>query len=137
MPAAPPFQDAQGAYERILGYSPRLLLGSFAAYRIGEFANAAVLAKLKVATQGRWLWSRTISSTVIGQGLDTIVFTTIAFYGVVPIPVLVEIFMAHWLLKVLYEVAAIPFTYAIINYLKRKEGVDVYDQDTSLNPLTL
>ena len=137
LPAAAPFQDAQGAYERILGYSPRLLLGSFAAYLIGEFANAAVLAKLKVATQGRWLWSRTISSTLIGQGLDTIVFTTIAFYGVVPIPVLVEIFMAHWLLKVLYEVAATPFTYAIITYLKRKEGVDVYDQDTSLNPLTL
>lgn len=137
LPAAPPFQDAQAAYERILGYTPRLLAGSFIAYLIGEFANAAVLAKLKVATEGRWLWSRTISSTVVGQGLDTVTFSLIAFGGTVPGAVLVNIVLTAWLLKVLYEIVATPFTYAIVNYLKRQEGVDVYDRDTNLNPLAL
>ena len=137
LPPAAPFQDAQGAYERILGYAPRLLLGSFVAYLIGEFANAYVLAKMKVATKGRWLWTRTIGSTIVGEGLDTLVFNVIAFSGAVPNPVLVNIVLTAWVLKVAYETLATPLTYAIVAHLKREEGIDVYDLDTDFNPVKL
>lgn len=137
LPPAPPFVDAQPAYERILGYAPRLLLGSFAAFLVGEFANAIVLSRMKVATGGRHLWTRTIGSTVVGQGLDTAVFDVIAFGGVLPGDVIFSIVLTAWALKVAYEVLVTPLTYLVVNFLKRREGLDVFDTNVDLNPVRL
>ena len=134
LPAAP-FWDAQEAYDRILGYTPRLLAASFLAYLVGEFANAIVLAKMKVATNGRWLWSRTIGSTLVGQGLDSLVFIVLAFVGTIPTSALLAAVVTQWLVKSLYEALATPLTYVVVNRLKRSEGLDVYDRDTNFNPL--
>jgi uncharacterized integral membrane protein (TIGR00697 family) len=134
MPAAP-FWDGQEAYQRILGYTPRLLVASFLAYLIGEFANSIVLAKMKIATNGRWLWSRTIGSTLVGQGLDSLVFVVVAFVGTIPLAGLVAAILAQWLVKSVYEAAATPATYLVVNSLKRREGIDVYDYETNLSPL--
>lgn len=129
------FWDGQAAYERILGYTPRLLVASFLAYLIGEFANSYVLARLKVMTQGRWLWTRTISSTLIGQGLDSAVFLVVAFAGTLPTGVLVSAIVVQWLAKSAYEALATPFTYGIVNFLKRHEGLDSFDDGIDFNPL--
>jgi uncharacterized integral membrane protein (TIGR00697 family) len=134
MPAAP-FWKGQEAYDTILGYTPRLLAASFLAYLIGEFANSIVLARMKVATNGRWLWSRTIGSTLVGQGLDSLVFVLVAFFGTIPLAGLIAAIIAQWLFKSIYEAAATPLTYLVVNALKRREGVDVYDRDTDFNPL--
>lgn len=136
MPAAI-FWDGQGAYERILGYTPRLLLASFLAYLLGEFANSFVLAKMKIATRGRWLWARTIGSTLVGQGLDSLVFVTLAFVGTIPASGLASAIVAQWLAKSVYEAAVTPLTYIVVNFLKRHEGLDVYDYDTKFNPLLI
>jgi uncharacterized integral membrane protein (TIGR00697 family) len=133
-----PFWDAQPAYERILGFTPRLLVASFAAYLAGEFANAIVLARMKVLTQGRWLWSRTIGSTLVGQGLDSLVFVTLAFAGIMPsVEALASTILTQWLTKTVYEAAVTPVTYVIVTLLKRIEGIDVYDRETNFNPLAL
>jgi uncharacterized integral membrane protein (TIGR00697 family) len=129
------FWDAQAAYERILGYTPRLLLASFIAYLIGEFANSLVLARMKVATKGRWLWARTIGSTIIGQGLDSLIFILIAFWGTSPAAVLISAIITQWFFKTAYEALATPLTYVVVNHIKREEGVDVYDDKLSLNPI--
>ena len=134
LPAAS-FWEGQAAYERILGYAPRLLAASFVAYLIGELANSFVLARMKVATNGRWLWSRTIGSTVVGQGFDSLIFVLIAFYGTIPTSVLLSVILTQWALKSAYEALATPFTYLVVGRLKRAEGVDHYDRDTSFNPL--
>jgi uncharacterized integral membrane protein (TIGR00697 family) len=134
LPAAPVWQDQQ-AYETILGYTPRLLAASFLAYLVGEFANSYVLARMKVATNGRWLWSRTIGSTVVGQGLDSLVFVFLAFVGKIPLTAIISTIVAQWLVKSAYEALATPLTYVVVNRLKRTEGVDVYDRDTNFNPL--
>lgn len=134
LPAAS-FWDGQAAYERILGHAPRLLMASFLAYLVGEFANAFVLAKMKIATEGRWLWMRTISSTLVGQGLDSLVFITLAFVGTIPLPRLVSAIVTQWLVKTAYEALVTPLTYLVVRFLKRHEGVDVYDHDTRFNPL--
>ena len=124
----------QNAYERILGYTPRLLVASFLAYLVGEFANSFVLAKMKIKTKGRFLWTRTIGSTLVGEGLDALVFITIAFGGTMSWALIVGIILTHWLVKTGYEVVATPFTYMVVNFLKRKEGVDTYDHETDFNP---
>jgi hypothetical protein len=129
------FWNGQSAYERILGYTPRLLLASFLAYLVGEFANSFVMAKMKIATQGRWLWTRTIGSTLIGEGLDSLVFMTIAFAGEIPMTVLALAIVTQWLAKSAYEAAATPLTYGAVRFLKKREGIDVYDYDTRFNPL--
>jgi len=129
------FWSGQAAYERVLGYTPRLLLASFLAYLLGEFTNAFVLAKMKIATKGRWLWSRTIGSTLVGEGLDSLVFITIAFIGEIPMPELASAIVTQWLAKSAYEAAVTPLTYVAVNFLKRSEGRDVYDDDTQFNPL--
>ena len=134
LPSAPVF-EAQSAYERILGSTPRFLLASFVAYLAGEFANSFVLAKMKIRTRGRWLWMRTIGSTLVGQGIDTLIVLTIAFAGVLPFSVLGTMILSHWLLKTAYEAVATPLTYGVVGYLKRKEGIDVYDYGTDFNPL--
>jgi uncharacterized integral membrane protein (TIGR00697 family) len=130
-----PFWDGQADYDTILGYTRRLLIASFIAYLVDEFSNAFVLAKIKIATQGRWLWIRTIGSTIVGQGLDSFVFITIAFVGTIPTAGLMSVIVTQWLAKSLYEAAATPLTYWAVNFLKRKEGLDVYDYDTRFNPL--
>src|ERR687894_132492 len=118
LPAAP-FWQGQEAYEIILGYTPRLLIASFFAYLIGEFANAIVLARMKVATNGRFLWSRTIGSTLVGQGLDSLVFIVLAFVGTIPASAILVAVVTQWLVKSLYEVLATPLTYLVVNHLKR------------------
>lgn len=136
LPAAS-FWQGQTAYDTILGYAPRLLVASFIAYLIGEFANSFVLAKMKIATRGRWLWTRTIGSTFIGEGLDSLVFMSVAFVGTIPFEGLASAIATQWLFKVAYEVLATPFTYAVVTWLKQKEGLDVYDERTDFNPLVL
>lgn len=136
LPAAE-FWDGQAAYERILGLAPRILLASFLAYLVGEFANAYVLAKMKIATQGRWLWARTIGSTLVGQGLDSLIFIGLAFAGTIPTEALMGAVVTQWLVKSAYEALATPVTYAVVGHLKRSDGLDVYDRDTSFNPLAL
>jgi uncharacterized integral membrane protein (TIGR00697 family) len=125
----------QEAYESILGYTPRLLAASFGGYLVGEFANSFVLAKMKVLTKGRWLWSRTISSTIVGQGLDTVIFITAAYFGAPFFTPLIILY--HWLAKVIFEAIATPATYAAVNYLKKKEQIDTYDHKTNFNPFNL
>ena len=127
----------QAAYEEILGQTPRILGASFAAYLIGEFANAYVLARLKIITAGRWLWVRTIGSTVVGEGLDSLVFVGLAFTGHVDARALVEIFINQWLVKVVYEALATPLTYVAVGWLKSSERIDTFDLNTDFNPLKL
>jgi queuosine precursor transporter len=132
-----PFWKGDAAYAEILGQTPRIVVASFVAYLAGEFANAFVLAKLKIATRGRWLWMRTIGSTVVGQALDSGVFVSLAFAGIVPGGVLARLIAGQWLFKVLYEAAATPLTYAAVAWLKAREGVDAYDYETDFNPVRL
>jgi queuosine precursor transporter len=132
-----PFWDGQAAYERILGYTPRILAASFVAYLAGEFANSFVLARMKIATRGRWLWTRTIGSTLVGEGIDSLVFMVIAFAGVIPLHGLAAVIVSQWLVKTAYEAAVTPLTYKVVNFLKRREGLDVYDYETKFNPLLL
>ncbi|RPI20070.1 MAG: VUT family protein, partial [Acidobacteria bacterium] len=110
---------------------------SFLAYLVGEFSNSFVLARLKIVTRGRWLWSRTIGSTLVGQGLDSLVFVTVAFAGTVPSGLILSIAAAQWIAKCLYEALLTPATYLVVSFLKRREGLDAYDYRTSFNPLSL
>jgi queuosine precursor transporter len=132
-----PIWDAQPAYERILGYTPRLLGASFVAYLLGEFTNSFVMAKMKILTQGKWLWTRTIGSTLIAQAFDSTIFVTVAFVGTIPTEVLVLAIISQWLLKSGYEAVVTPLTYKIVGFLKRKEDLNVFDYDTNFNPLSL
>jgi uncharacterized integral membrane protein (TIGR00697 family) len=133
LPAAGFWPD-QAAYGAILGFTPRLLLASFIAYLIGEFLNSFVLAKLKIRTAGRYLWVRTIGSTLVGELADSIVFITVAFLGVWPSDQMLTAVVTQWSIKVIYEIAATPLTYAIVGRLKRAEGMDVYDRATNFTP---
>ena len=129
--------DGAAAWSRIFDATPRLLVASLCAYLVGEFANSYVLARLKVLTEGRWLWTRTISSTLVGQGLDTVVFVTIAFAGTMSGDLIWSMMVTGWLLKTAYEIVATPLTYLVVNKLKRAEGIDVYDRDTDFRPLPI
>jgi hypothetical protein len=129
------FWGDQAAYKAILGYAPRLLAASFCGYLAGEFAKSFVLARMKILTRGRWLWSRTIGSTIVGEGLDTAIFITLAFVGTSSFaPVMI---LNHWLGKVLIETVFTPATYAIVNSLKKREGIDTYDYQTKYNPFII
>jgi queuosine precursor transporter len=130
-------EQAQQAYQAILGFTPRLLLASFLAYLVGEFLNSFVMARLKVRTAGRYLWLRTISSTILGEGADSLVFITIAFWGIFPLADLGTAIVSQWLFKVVFEVIATPFTYWIVNTLKRVEHEDYFDRDTDFSPVVL
>jgi queuosine precursor transporter len=131
------FWQDQEAYNAILGQFPLILLGSFAAYLVGEFSNAVTLALLKFSTGGRFLWLRTIGSTIIGQGFDSFVFIFIAFGigGDLNGEQLLRTALFQWWAKIAYEALATPLTYAVVAYLKRKEQMDVYDAPHTLNPL--
>jgi len=128
-------EAAQHAYQAILGFTPRLLAASFAAYLVGEFLNAYIMAKLKLRTQGRWLWLRTITSTIVGEGVDAATFMTLAFYGVIPTGGLLQAVLSQWGVKVAYETLATPLTYWVANALKRAEGLDAFDEHTDFSPL--
>ena len=129
--------NAQSAYERVLGFAPRLLAASFVAYVAGEFLNAFLMARLKLATRGRWLWSRTIGSTLVGQGVDSAIFITGAFLGVLPVGALLKTILFQWAFKTAYEVLATPLTYAVVGFLKRHEAQDHFDIGTDFNPFRL
>jgi len=136
MPSAP-FWDDQDAYEAILGPVWRIVLGSFLAFIAGEFANTYVLVRMKKITKGRFLWSRTITSTIVGQGLDTAIFTTVAFVGSAAFQGGILIWQV-WIAKVIYEVIGTPFTYMVVNFLKKHEGIDTFDSDDlSYNPFKI
>ncbi|HEX5467740.1 MAG TPA: queuosine precursor transporter [Gaiellaceae bacterium] len=123
LPALDP--DFQTSFDTVLGTTWRLFVASLAAYVVGELANAYVLAFMKGATGGRWLWTRTIGSTIVGEGLDSLIFVTVAFAGTGA--GLLNPIVTTWLIKVGWETAATPLTYAIVGHLKRAEGIDVYD----------
>ncbi|MFA5873951.1 MAG: queuosine precursor transporter [Anaerolineales bacterium] len=126
--------SAQDAYAAILGFTPRLLAASFIAYLVGEFLNSIVLAKLKVRTSGRYLWIRTISSTLIGEGADSFIFIVFAFAGIFPTNALGQAILSQWIIKVSYEILATPLTYLVVNALKKSENVDSFDRTTDFNP---
>ena len=130
-------EQADQAYQAILGFTPRLLLASFLAYLAGEFLNSFVLAKLKVRTEGRYLWLRTITSTLVGQCADSLIFITVAFWGILPPAALTGAILSQWLVKTAYEALATPITYWVVNTLKRVEGLDVFDRDTDFRPVQL
>ncbi|PIS42596.1 MAG: transporter [Candidatus Kerfeldbacteria bacterium CG08_land_8_20_14_0_20_40_16] len=136
LPAAADWGN-QDAYQKILGLTPRIVAASLIAYFSGEFSNSYILAKMKIFTRGRFLWSRTISSTVVGEGIDTLLFVMIAFWGVLPASLLLPVIISNYVFKVGFETLATPFTYAVVNFLKRKERMDVYDQGTNFNPFVL
>jgi hypothetical protein len=136
LPPAPGW-GLQEEFTRVLGLVPRIVFASIIGYWAGEFSNSYVMAKLKVWMEGRALWVRTVSSTVVGEGVDTIIFISIAFVGVFPTGLLLNTILSGYLFKVLYEVVATPLTYVIVGFLKRAEGVDVYDRNTNFNPFLL
>jgi len=133
LPPAPGW-DGQAAFAKVFEFMPRLIAASLVAFWCGEFANSFVMAKMKLLTKGRYLWTRTLGSTVAGQAVDTIVVMVLAFGGSLNAALIGNLIVSGYLGKVLYEVAATPVTYWIVNSLKRREGVDVFDTDTNFNP---
>ncbi len=133
LPPAPTW-EGQAAYEAVFGQVPRIVLASMVAFWAGEFANSFVLAKMKVATNGRFLWARTIGSTLVGQGIDSLIFYPLAFYGVWDNDTLLIVLLTQWALKVAWEALLTPVTYAAVGFLKKREGVDVYDRGTDFTP---
>ena len=134
-----PFWKNQGAYEIAFGSTWRIAIASLLAFLCGEFVNSFVLAKMKIATAGRWLWTRTIGSTILGEGVDSLLFYPLAFWGggLIPNERLPQIMLAQFLSKVGVEVVLTPVTYKIVGWLKRTEHEDYYDRDTDFNPFTL
>ena len=126
----------QAAYEQVFGQVPRIVFASRVAFWAGEFVNSFVLAKMKVWTNGKHLWTRTIGSTVVGQGIDSLLFYPLAFYGVLDNSTLVKVLATQWVLKVSWEALLTPVTYAVVGFLKRHEGVEVFDKDTDFTPFT-
>jgi queuosine precursor transporter len=135
LPASPEWTHQQ-AYETVLGFLPRLVIASLIAYWAGEFANSFVMARMKLITNGKHLWMRTIGSTAVGQFVDTLLVMTIAFAGVMATSDILNAIVSGYLAKVLYEAAMTPVTYAVVNWLKRVEGVDIMDTHTDFNPFT-
>jgi uncharacterized integral membrane protein (TIGR00697 family) len=137
--ALPPSRDwpHQPAYETVFGATPRIVLASLVAYFCGEFCNSYVLAKMKLRTGGRHLWRRTIGSTVVGEAVDSLVFYPLAFLGVWPPSLVLSVMGANYCLKVGWEVVMTPFTYKIVNFLKRAEHEDYFDRETDFTPFSL
>ncbi|MFA5052181.1 MAG: queuosine precursor transporter [Patescibacteria group bacterium] len=129
--------DNQAAYDTILGLTPRIVLASLVAYAAGEFSNSFILAKMKIATRGRWLWTRTIGSTVVGEGIDSLLFVLVAFFGIFPLPVVMAIIISNYVFKVGLEILATPITYRIVSFLKTREHSDVFDIGTDFNPFRI
>lgn len=129
--------EFDSAYQMVFANTPRILAASMVAYLVGSFINSYVLARLKVITNGKWLWMRTIGSTLAGQGLDTVVFVLIAFAGVFPNEIVWTMIYTNWIVKIGVEVLATPLTYKVVSFFKRKEHLDVYDRDTNFNPIAV
>ena len=136
LPPAPGWTQ-QAAFEAVFGGTPRIALASLVAYWAGEFCNSYVLARMKVLSEGRHLWTRTIGSTIAGEAVDSIVFYPLAFLGVWPTPVVFQVLLSNYLLKVGWEAVVTPFTYKVVNFLKRAEHEDYFDRQTDFNPFTL
>lgn len=136
--ALPPARDwtGQSAYDQVFGQVPRIVFASILAFWAGEFANSIVLAKMKLWTKGKYLWTRTIGSTVVGQGVDSLIFYPLAFWGAAgwTNDLVIKVLLTQWALKVSWEAVLTPATYAIVGLLKRREGVDVYDERTDFTP---
>ncbi|MDK2821616.1 MAG: queuosine precursor transporter [Clostridia bacterium] len=133
----PDFWESQQAFVSVLGFTPRVVIASLIAYFVGEFSNSIVLSKMKILTKGRWLWTRTIGSTLVGEGIDTVLFIAIAFGDMLPFSVVSSMILAQYIWKVGYEILATPFTYMMVNWVKCKEGIDRYDIGVSYNPFGL
>lgn len=125
----PGFWGNQDAYAVVMGTTPRVALASFTGYLFGEFSNSMILSKLKVATKGKKLWVRTILSTLVGEGFDSVIFILISFWGTMDNATILQMILFQYLFKVCYEVIFTPLTYIIVNWLKRKEEVDTFDYD--------
>ena len=134
-----PFWQHQGAYEIAFGSTWRIVAASMVAYFCGEFVNSYVLARMKIRTAGRWLWTRTIGSTIVGEAVDSALFYPLAFYGtgIIPDDKLPLVMLAQFLAKVTVEVIFTPVTYRVVAWLKRAENEDYYDRKTDFNPFTL
>ncbi|MDB5737906.1 MAG: hypothetical protein JWO65_1574 [Sphingomonas bacterium] len=134
--ALPPAADwtGQAAYEAVFGQVPRIVFASIAAFWVGEFANSFVLARMKILTEGKHLWTRTIGSTIVGQAVDSSVFYPLAFLGVWTPGGVLTVMITNFALKVVWEVLLTPVTYAVVGWLKREEGVDVFDRGTNFSP---
>lgn len=135
MPPAPGW-SGQGAYEAVFGQVPRIVIASITAFLAGELVNSYVLAKMKLWSRGRMLWTRTIGSTIFGQGVDSLIFYPIAFWGVWSDEQLLMVMATNWALKVAWEAALTPVTYGVVGWLKRREGIDIYDEGTDFSPFT-
>ena len=133
MPPAPGWAG-QAAYEEVFGQVPRIVLASITAFWAGEFVNSYVLARMKIWTQGRMLWTRTIGSTVVGQGVDSLIFYPVAFLGIWSTEQVVTVMITNWGLKVAWEALLTPVTYAVVGALKRREGIDLFDEGTDFTP---
>ncbi|HVO11723.1 MAG TPA: queuosine precursor transporter [Vicinamibacteria bacterium] len=127
----------QAAYQTVFGATPRIVAASLTAYFCGEFCNSYVLAKMKLRTEGRWLWSRTIGSTIVGEAVDSAVFYPVAFLGVWSNALVVRVMLSNYVIKVLWEAVMTPFTYKVVNFLKRAEHEDYFDRDTDFTPFSL
>jgi queuosine precursor transporter len=127
----------QRAYETVFGQTPRIVFASLAAFFVGEFANSYVLAKMKILTSGRFLWSRTIGSTIVGEGVDSLVFYPLAFLGVWENRLVLTVMVSNYVIKVLWEAIVTPFTYRVVGFLKRAEQEDYYDIGTDFTPFSL
>lgn len=136
LPPAPEWHD-QDAFTTVFGLVPRFAMASLVAYWAGEFTNSYTLAKLKLLTGGRWLWTRTVGSTVTGQAVDTTVMILVAFVGTQPAPMLLRMVLSSYLIKVAVEVVATPLTYMVVNHLKRAENIDAFDRRTNFNPFAV
>ncbi len=135
IPAAPEWPaSSQAAFEVVFGAVPRMIVASLVAFWAGEFTNSYVLARMKVWTGGRWLWTRTVASTLAGQAFDSLIVTSVFYWGTVPLGTILTAAGSGYLFKVTYEAAATPLTYLVINSLKRSEQVDVYDRGTNFSP---
>ncbi len=129
--------EHQAAFETVFAATPRIVLGSMIAFFCGEFCNSFVLAKMKIASQGRHLWLRTIGSTIVGEGVDTLIFYPIAFYGLWPNDLLVKVIISNYCIKVAWEALITPLTYVVVNALKKAENTDHFDYQTNFSPFTL
>ncbi len=137
--ALPPAKgwENQDAYNKILGLTPRIVTASLIAFFAGEFSNSFVLAKMKIFTNGKWLWSRTIGSTIVGEFVDTLLFVLIAFLGVLPRDLLISVIISNYVFKTGVETVFTPITYLIVNFLKKAESEDYYDKKTNFSPFAL
>ena len=131
----PGFWEGQEAYQTVLGTTPRVAIASFIGYLFGEFSNSVILSRLKVATEGKKLWVRTILSTLVGEGLDSIIFVTISFWGTMDNSTVLHMILYQYLFKVCYEALFTPLTYAAVNWIKKKEDVDHFDYDENYSLL--